>query len=136
MDPDMHKVVHQLEEVEAAAEDVLTDKQQVVDLSRKQSGLREATRALSSDLKARGEYRTWIAAGNTFIKLPASKVKSLMEDDQLELDKEITALRDGLRSKVNRLNDLEGRPEVTGFGLKALSREEASAIRQVLGDKR
>ncbi|XP_043216264.1 p53 and DNA damage-regulated protein 1-like [Amphibalanus amphitrite] len=135
MDPHLQKVVGELEAVEAAAEDVLTDKQQIVDLSRKQSGLREASRAVSSLIKSRGECKTWVAAGNTFIKLPASKVKSLLEDDQLELDKEITGLRDGLRGKVNRLNDLEGRPDVVGFGLKPLSRAETAAVRQVLGDR-
>ena len=53
---------------------------QIVDLSRKQSGLREACRAISARIKTRGEHGTWVAAGKTFIKLPASKVKSFLED--------------------------------------------------------
>ena len=74
-----------------------------------------------------------------FFRIPCypkvTKLVRLPLSDQLELDKEITALRDGLRAKVNRLNDLEGRPDVVGFGLKPLSRGETAAVRQVLGDR-
>ena len=66
----------------AAGRDLTLIVAQIVDLSRKQSSLREASRAVSTRIKTRGEHGTWVAAGNTFIKLPASKVKSFLEDGE------------------------------------------------------
>lgn len=55
--------------------------------------------------------------------------------DQSVLDKEINVLRSELKVKVNSLREKEGREELKGFGLKALSQEEMSAVRQVIGPK-
>ncbi len=37
--------------------------------------------------------------------------------------------------KVNTLREKEGREELRGFGLKALDKEELSAVRSVIGPK-
>ena len=52
--------------------------------------------------------------------------------DQCKLDEEIEQLRKNLKPKVNVLRDLEGKSELTGFNLQALSKEEMAAINQVL----
>ncbi len=48
---------------------------------------------------------------------------------------EINSLRSELKVKVNSLREKEGREELKGFGLKALSREEMDAVRNVIGPK-
>lgn len=53
--------------------------------------------------------------------------------EQKHLDTEINNLRNGLRSKVNKLNDLEHKDPTLGTNLKALSQEEWQAVSQVLG---
>ena len=53
--------------------------------------------------------------------------------DQIQLDSQINVLRSNLKSKVNTLREKEGREELKGFGLKALSADEVSAVRQVIG---
>ena len=42
-------------------------------------------------------------------------------------------LRSNLKEKVNNLREAEGKEELRGFGLNALSKEEMSGIRQVIG---
>lgn len=51
----------------------------------------------------------------------------------MELDRGINLLRSGLKVKVNNLRDAEGKDELKGFGLNALSRDEIAAVRNVIG---
>ena len=53
--------------------------------------------------------------------------------DQVELDSGINVLRSNLKQKVNDLRDAEGKEELKGFGLKAVSADELAAVRQVIG---
>lgn len=52
--------------------------------------------------------------------------------DQEQLDKEITDLRKRLKTKVNRLNALQGKPELRGYNLSPLSNDEIKAINSLL----
>ncbi|KPP62743.1 p53 and DNA damage-regulated protein 1-like [Scleropages formosus] len=56
----------------------------------------------------------------------------MSDEDQEQLDKEICDIRKRLKVKVNRLNELQGKPELKGFNLSPLSRDEMKAINQVL----
>jgi hypothetical protein len=51
----------------------------------------------------------------------------------VELDRGINVLRSNLKVKVNDLRDAEGRDELKGFGLTALSKDEVAAVRNVIG---
>ncbi|XP_012693990.1 p53 and DNA damage-regulated protein 1 [Clupea harengus] len=130
MDATAERVLEYLTGVEEAAEDVLSDKQQIVDLDRKRNANREALNALRNDLSGDGKAK--VCLGNMFIKLPKDKTKQILEKDQEQLDKEISGLRDGLKVKVNRLNELQGKPELTGYNLCPLSNEEMKAISSIL----
>ena len=55
--------------------------------------------------------------------------------DQVELDRSINVLRSGLKDKVNALRDAEGKEELRGFGLEALSKQEMDGVRQAIGPK-
>ncbi|KAJ0023309.1 hypothetical protein NQD34_003208 [Periophthalmus magnuspinnatus] len=105
MDADSQRVLEHLTEVEEAAEDVLTTKQQIVDLDLKRNRNREALNALRHDLS---------------------------NCDQEQLDKEINDLRKELKAKVNQLNDIEGKPELRGYNLTSLSPDELKAINNLL----
>eukprot|EP00057_Strongylocentrotus_purpuratus_P006526 XP_011661000.1 PREDICTED: p53 and DNA damage-regulated protein 1 [Strongylocentrotus purpuratus] len=137
-----------------------TEKQQIVDLDRKRNQSREAVRALKnqtefpSNQKSKKEVKTWVGFGNTFIKLPAKNVKTMLTvevktwvgfgntfiklpaknvkimltEDQKKLDEEINELRNGLKPKVAKLREMEGQEEKKGFDLKAMSRDEMKAV--------
>lgn len=74
-----------LKEVEAAAEDVLTDKQEVVDLDRKRHANREALGALDKLTRAsyKGEEaKAWMAVSNCFFKIPAKEAKDMIRQGE------------------------------------------------------
>ena len=55
--------------------------------------------------------------------------------DQVRLDCEINKTRSELKVKVNQLREKEGREELQGFNLQALSKEEMNGVKHVLGQK-
>nr|XP_006814317.1 PREDICTED: p53 and DNA damage-regulated protein 1-like [Saccoglossus kowalevskii] len=96
-------VLDHFEEVEGLAEEIVTDKHQIIDLDRKRNKNREALRALG-------------------------KMQPVPGKDQNNIESEIGKLRDNLKPKVSKLRELEGRPEAKGFNLEALSRDEINAV--------
>ncbi|KAM9444241.1 p53 and DNA damage-regulated protein 1 [Clarias gariepinus] len=119
-----------LMEVEVAAEDVLSDKQQIVELDARRNRNREAMNALKTS--SEDEDKVKVCFGNMFIKFPKESTKSMIQKDQEQLDQEINDLRKGLKAKVNRLNDLQGKPDLRGYNLSPLTGDELKAINNVL----
>ncbi|XP_039654400.1 p53 and DNA damage-regulated protein 1 isoform X2 [Perca fluviatilis] len=105
MDAVSQLVLENLTEVEEAAEDVLTTKQQIVDLDTRRNRNREALNALKNEIS---------------------------DSDQEQLDQEINELRKGLKAKVNRLNEMQGKTELRGYNLSPLSTDEIKAINGLL----
>ncbi|XP_013781466.1 p53 and DNA damage-regulated protein 1-like [Limulus polyphemus] len=127
------KLLQYLSEVEEVAEDILTDKNQLVDLDRKRNKNREALRALDKEIKAdQMPKKSLVCFGNMFIKFPKETAKKLITDDQAKLEKEVTNLRNGLKHKISKLRELEGKSELSGFSLQPLSREEMCAVEQFM----
>ncbi|XP_069507108.1 p53 and DNA damage-regulated protein 1 [Ambystoma mexicanum] len=127
-EPDM--VLRFLQEVEERAEEVLADKQQIVDLDIKRNQNREALRALQQDPVQ--SDKVMVCFGNMFIKFPQSQTTDMIKKDQKQLDEEISKLRKQLKVKVNSLYEAQGKPQLKGFSLNALSKEEMKAINKVL----
>ncbi|XP_034440258.1 p53 and DNA damage-regulated protein 1 isoform X2 [Hippoglossus hippoglossus] len=100
----MDAVEEYLTEVEEAAEDVLTTKQQIVDLDSKRNKNREALTALKTEMS---------------------------DSNQEQLEKEINDLRKELKSKVNHLNEMQGNPELRGYNLSPLSTDEIKAMNSI-----
>lgn len=73
-----------------------------------------------------------VCFGNMFIKFPKLKTREMIQKDQEQLDKEINDLRSGLKTKVNRLNEMQGKPELRGYNLSPLSTDEIKAINGLL----
>nr|XP_020473939.1 p53 and DNA damage-regulated protein 1 [Monopterus albus] len=130
MDAVTQRVLEYLTEVEEAAEDVLTTKQQIVDLDKKRNRNREALNALKTAMSDSEKVK--VCFGTMFIRFPKSKTREMIQKDQEQLDKEINDLRKGLKAKVNRLNEIQGRPEVRGYNLSPLSTDEIKAIDNLL----
>eukprot|EP00090_Calanus_glacialis_P020366 TRINITY_DN3134_c0_g1_i1.p1 TRINITY_DN3134_c0_g1~~TRINITY_DN3134_c0_g1_i1.p1 ORF type:complete len:149 (-),score=68.42 TRINITY_DN3134_c0_g1_i1:19-465(-) len=124
-----------LAEIELAAEEVLASKQEIIDLDRKRNSNREAIRALEKAAKShyKGvESKSWLAMGNSFFRLPNRSAVDMLRTDQKKLDISVNKLRSDLKDKVNTLRDKEGKEELKGFGLVALSKEEFSSINNVI----
>uniref|UniRef100_A0A0E9QKP1 Uncharacterized protein n=1 Tax=Anguilla anguilla TaxID=7936 RepID=A0A0E9QKP1_ANGAN len=98
MEEESQSILKYLTEVEVAAEDVLSDKQQIVDLDVKRHRNREALSALRDDSQ-QPEEKVKVCFGNMFIKLPKATTKHMIEKDQEQLDKEISDLRNRLKAK-------------------------------------
>ncbi|XP_068450775.1 p53 and DNA damage-regulated protein 1 [Clinocottus analis] len=130
MDVIPERVLKYLTEVEEAAEDVLTTRRQIVDLDMKRNGNREALNALKNEMS--GSEKVKVCLGNMFIKFPKSKTREMIQKDQEQLDKEINELRTALKTKVNHLNEMQGKPELRGYNLSPLSTEEVRAINRLL----
>ncbi|XP_008282965.1 p53 and DNA damage-regulated protein 1 [Stegastes partitus] len=130
MDAESQRVLEYLTEVEEAAEDVLTTKQQIVDLDTKRNRNREALNALKHEMSDSEKVK--VCFGNMFIKFPKSKTREMIQKDQEQLDKEINDLRKGLKAKVNRLNEMQGKPQLRGYNLSPLSTDEVKAINSLL----
>ncbi|KAI5622984.1 p53 and DNA damage-regulated protein 1, partial [Silurus asotus] len=124
------RVMEYLTEVEVAAEDVLSDKQQIVELDGRRNRNREAMNALKNNTCDNDKVK--VCFGNMFIKFPKESTKSMIQKDQEQLEKEINELRKGLKAKVNRLNDLQGKPELRGYNLSPLTSDELRAINNIL----
>ncbi|XP_051271038.1 p53 and DNA damage-regulated protein 1 [Dicentrarchus labrax] len=130
MDAVSQRVLDYLTEVEEAAEDVLTTKQQIVDLDTKRNRNREALNALKDEMSDSEKVK--VCFGNMFIKLPKLKTREMIQKDQEQLDKEINDLRKGLKAKVNRLNEMQGKPALRGYNLSPLSSDEMKSINSLL----
>ncbi|XP_067097077.1 p53 and DNA damage-regulated protein 1 [Osmerus mordax] len=130
METESQRALEYLTEIEEAAEDVLANKQQIVDLDKKRNGNREALNALRNPNSSNEKVK--VCFGNMFIKFPKAKTTEMILKDQDQLDKEINDLRKVLKAKVNRLNELQGKPELRGYNLSPLSNDEIKAINSLL----
>ncbi|XP_064105243.1 p53 and DNA damage-regulated protein 1-like isoform X1 [Macrobrachium nipponense] len=132
----VERIQQYLIEVEEAAEDIISDQQEIISLDRRRNTNREALRQLQT--KSTGNQtsaeKNWICIGNMFMRLPKPFIAESIEREQKQLDTEIKNLRNGLRNKVNHLNDLEDKQETIGTNIKPLSQEEWKAVRKALGN--
>ncbi|KAM9525009.1 p53 and DNA damage-regulated protein 1 [Salvelinus alpinus] len=124
------RILQYLTQVEEAAEDVLANKQQIVDLDTKRNMNREALNALKQEMAS--EEKVKVCFGSMFITFPKAKTKEMIQRDQQQLDNEINNLRQALKDKLNRLNELQGKPELTGYNLSPLSNVEVKAINHLM----
>ncbi|XP_061688868.1 p53 and DNA damage-regulated protein 1 [Syngnathoides biaculeatus] len=129
MDSKSHGVVEFMREVEEAAEDVLTTKQQIVDLDIKRNRNREALCALKNGMCSE---KVKVCFGHIFVKLPKSKARKMIQRDQQQLDSKLNELHKRLKSNVNHLNETQGKPELSSYNLLPLSTNEMNAMKSVL----
>ncbi|UYV82581.1 PDRG1 [Cordylochernes scorpioides] len=120
LDAKSRRILHELERV---GEEILLDQAHIRELDLRRNKNREALRALTKH----GEDKTWLCFGNVFLKHTTEKTKEILNNEQQELDTTINKLRDGVKAKVSRVQDLEGKVTRAGFDLVALSKNEVYA---------
>lgn len=128
----MEELTNLLTRIELTADDIIDTKQQIVNLDARRHKTREASNRLKElQVKYRNNpsRKHWICVGDMFIKLNANDARNLIVDDQYQIDEGTEKLRDDLKVKVDKLRDLEGKPELTGFHLKPLKKEEIASLR-------
>ncbi|RIB30164.1 hypothetical protein C2G38_2027058 [Gigaspora rosea] len=112
-----------LAERERIAEDILTNKQLIIDYDRTRNANREALNKLK---KEKDEKKVWVNLGEFFIKMDKNNVKSYIEKDQESLDSGISSLRETVKEKMAELEKLEtGDDKISkGFKLRGISSDE------------
>lgn len=124
----MDELTKLLTQIELTADDIIDTKHQIVDLDAKRHKNREALNALR-DLKANQKTKNWVCVGDMFIRLNQNDTRNIIFDDQYRMETGIEKLREQLSEKVNKLRELEGKPEITGFNLKPLNKQEILSLR-------
>ena len=76
--------------------------------------------------------KVWISFGNSFFRTQVSSAKQLINEDQTDLTKRVEELRNELKPKVNKLNELEGKESIKGFNLKPLDSQELRAMKDLV----
>ncbi|KAI8377725.1 p53 and DNA damage-regulated protein 1 [Radiomyces spectabilis] len=117
-----------LAEREHIAEDILINKQLVIDYDRKRNSNREALRQI--DKKLHNEKKLWVNFGDMFIKLPTTDTKQLIEADQIKLDEQIEASRELMKEKARQLDRLEGTKTMLGLDLQGMSAQDLYHIKK------
>ncbi|KAJ8676554.1 hypothetical protein QAD02_012341 [Eretmocerus hayati] len=126
---DQKEILDFLQKLEEKGVEILTDRQEIVALDKRRNDDRVGMRALE---KQKGD-KMWLTVGPILLKMPSKAAHKLLVEDQKQCDIEINKLRSNLKVKVNELRDLELVPPVPGLMLKPMSRDEMSAMNQVLG---
>lgn len=119
----------QLEQVfaerERIADEILTNKQAVIDYDRRRNSNREGLRQFKHLLT---DKKAWINMGNMFIKLPVEDAKKHIEREQNELSEKIDTARATIKNKTQVLEKMEGKDRLKGFDLKAISSDDLYGI--------
>jgi len=114
------RIVTHITDLEEVGDEILKDRQTIIDYDRKRNANRESLR----HLRNQSDKKTWIAMGNTFFKLETTSAAEIIQKDQTKLDKSINRLRDDLKNKVDKVRDLDAKPSLKGFQLHPLSSED------------
>ncbi|CAH1114257.1 unnamed protein product [Psylliodes chrysocephalus] len=118
-----------LQEVETVAQDVLTLKQEKLQLANAHNKLREAL----TGLKCTEDRTSWLQKGCVYIELPTEEIKSIVKDEIDKVEDGLNDLRNKIRAKSQELRDLEHQPRIEGLTLKPVSNIEATALNKAFG---
>lgn len=121
---DQAKILTYLISVEKLAEEILSDKNEIILLDKRRNQNREALRNLTKS----PQNKCWATIGSILVKHEVTSIRKLLEADQLQLDIDINKLRSNLKLKVNSLRDLEMQPPVPGLMLVPMSQKETQGL--------
>lgn len=121
---DQEKVLKYLVSVEKLAEEIISDKREIILLDKRRNQNREALR----DISKSSENKCWVTVGSVLIKHKVEATKSLLQADQNQLQIDINKLRSDLKVKVNNFRDLEMQPPVPGLMLLPMSHQETEGL--------
>ncbi|XP_050481893.1 G patch domain and ankyrin repeat-containing protein 1 homolog isoform X2 [Bombus huntii] len=124
-----YRALKHIQQVEEKANEILTDRQEIIALDKRRNNDRVGMRALQKQ----NCEKHWVTIGPLLLKMPSKTAEELLAEDQRECNIEINKLRSNLKIKVNELRDLELNPPVPGLMLQPMSHQEMSVIKQILG---
>jgi hypothetical protein len=75
----------------------------------------------------------WFSSGNLFMSFSGKEANKILDKDFDHYDTEINKLNRGLKEKVNKLYDAENKPELKGYDLLPMSREEKQSLFDLIG---
>lgn len=141
------KVLAMLIDTERVADQILVNKQEIVELDKRRQSNREAL----NELKRTTDTSTWTSIGCAIVKLKKeTAIKMLQEGlnrieiylfvslmhslfvDQEIIERDIDKLRQQQKVLVNKLRDLEKQDPTKGFNLKPMSHNEMGALKSSL----
>jgi len=128
-DIEQQKSLKYLVEVETVGQDILTLKQEKLELANAQNKFREALRAL----KLIYDRNSWIKLGSVYVERPTEECKSILGEEILKAQDDLNNLHEKIKNKVHKLRDLEHEPRLEGFTLKPISLAEAKALHKGFG---
>ena len=104
-------VLDRMQRVELLGEEILTDRQQMVELDRRRNTNREALAALRridrQGAEVAAAQKHWVCMGETFAKHSQSEARGMLEADQTRLDAEIERLRGDVKRKTSAVCELD-----------------------------
>ncbi|KAF9975393.1 p53 and DNA damage-regulated protein 1 [Actinomortierella ambigua] len=110
-----------LQRQELLVEEILTNKELIVDYDRRRNSNREALSRLNKDMSK--DKKVWVNLGDMFIKMPHDSTVTMLKKDQETLDAEILEARETMKEKMVELEKLEGKDgsRSKAFQLKGMS---------------
>lgn len=118
-----------LEEVETVGQNILTLKEEKIELANAQNKLREALRALEQI----DERNSWIQVGFTYVQRPTEECKIILRKEIGKAEDDLKDLHEEIKKNLHKLRDLEHEPRLEGFSLKPISLAEAKALHRGFG---
>ena len=100
-----------MQRAELLGEEILTDRQQMVELDRRRNKNREALAALRridrQGPEAAASQKHWVCLGQTFAKHSQAETRGMLEADQTRLDAELDRLRGDVKRKTSLVCELD-----------------------------
>ncbi|XP_037823776.1 p53 and DNA damage-regulated protein 1 [Lucilia sericata] len=122
------KCMEILKSTEEVADQVLVNKQELINLDRRRQQNREAIRELEKNPEQQ-EKKVWTTIGSMLVKLDRQKALELLKKDQTQIEREIKILQSDQKILVNKHRDLEHFSPYSGTNIKPLDRKEFSALK-------
>eukprot|EP00038_Savillea_parva_P013854 m.212989 g.212989 ORF g.212989 m.212989 type:complete len:127 (-) comp26328_c0_seq1:193-573(-) len=119
------RIVNDLAAQEKLAEEVMSERYQVVQLDARRNENRVALGQLRRHALAKTS-RVWINVGSAFLLFPREDAERIIEADQVELTTAIESSRASSQAKAKQLQAKEGRQMSKGWDLKPMARSEMS----------
>ncbi|XP_060526057.1 uncharacterized protein LOC132701832 isoform X2 [Cylas formicarius] len=123
-DIEQQKSFTYLREVETLGQDILTLKEQKIEVANAQNKFREALRAL----EGAEDRNSWIQLGSVYVQRTTAECKNILRREVGKAEDDLRNLHQEIKDKVHNLRDLEHEPRLEGFTLKPLSLAEAKAL--------
>lgn len=121
------KIVDIITATEEVADEILVNKQALVDLDNRKQYTRVAIREIEKNCG--DEKKLWITLGNQLVRMERAMALDMLKRDQVVIDAEINKIRSNQKILLNKHRDYEQLSPYSGTNLKAMDRKEFNALK-------